>query len=213
MKRKLALWTINTILTVFWVSFLGMETAACGDYDNCYHNNHPFSAFSKYPDSYGDVNVDAKTPSGIQVDTGGFAVDLKELDRRVAQIEECVLNVTRNDYAENLDIKTQMAWGCWTDNFNDRQKLKRDCLVIKVVSPAATSADGLWQLLAATAPDYLCEQKGQKPDAAHPCRYRVIVVDENILVTPPALYLWEIVSIMTGCTQIWNNEFAKCASF
>lgn len=225
MKKKAALWTINGLLAMLWICVLGVESASC-DRDNCYHNNHPFSAFSKYPDSYGDVNVDAKTPSGIQVDTGGFAVDLEDLDRRIAQTEECVLSVMNNEYAEDLDNKTAMNWGCNTKNFNDRQKLKRDCLIIKLVPPIAYSQDGIWQLLDATAPQERCEQKGLKPSAEHPCRYRVISVDENIIVTPPpdqrheveptvppAPYLWEIVSVMTGCTQIWNNEFAKCAEF
>ncbi|MEK7508689.1 MAG: hypothetical protein AAB568_02440 [Patescibacteria group bacterium] len=223
MKKKMAFWTINTILAILWICVLGAQTTAC-DRDNCYHNYFP--DYSEYPDSYHDVNVDAKTPSGIQVDTGGFAVDLAELDRRVAKIEECVLSVMRNEYAKDLDIDTQMAWGCWTDNFNDRQKLKRDCLIIKLVPPIAYSEDGQWQLLDATAPQVLCKQKGLSPDAKNPCRYRVLTVDENILVTPPpdqgpgaeptsppAPYLWELVSIMTGCTQIWNNAFAKCASF
>lgn len=212
MKKKAALWTINGILAMLWICVLGVESASC-DRDNCYHNYFPTDQYSDYPDSYRDANVNAVTPGGIQVDTGGFTVDLEALDQRVNKIEECVLAVMRQKYAADLDIETQKAWGCWTDNFNARQKLKRDCLIIKVVPPAAMSADGLWQLLDATAPSYLCEEKGQTPDAAHPCRYRVITVDENILVTPPALYLWDIVNIMTGCTQIWNNEFAKCAEF
>jgi hypothetical protein len=210
MKKRMALWTINSVLAALWICFLGVEATSC-DRDNCYHNNFQIDLYSEYPDSYGDTNVDLVTPGGIQVDTGGHAVNAKELDRRVNAIEECVLGVMRDVYAADLDIETQMAWGCYRDNFNAREKLKRDCLIIKVVSPAATSADGLWQLLNATAPDYLCEEKGLDPDAKHPCLYRVITVDENILVTPPALYLWDIVSIMTGCTQIWNNEFAKCA--
>lgn len=212
MKKKAALWTINGLLAMLWICVLGVESTAC-DRDDCYHNNFQTDQYSEYPESYRDANVNAVSPDGIQVDTGGYAVDLEELDDRVNKIEGCVLAVMRDEYAADLDTETQMAWGCWTDNFNERQKLKRDCLIIKVVPPAAMSTDGLWQLLDATAPDYLCEEKGQTPDAQHPCRYRAIVVDENILMTPPALYLWDIVSIMTGCTQIWNNEFAKCAEF
>ncbi len=223
MKRKAALWTINAILTILWICVLGTGNIGC-DRDTCYHNNFQTDLYSDYPDFYHDATPDIITPDGIQVDSGGFPIDVNELDRRVNQIEECVLKVMKEEFPDDLTMKQQMKWGCYTDNFNNRGPLKRDCLIIKIVPPQYSKCSD-WLFLDAIAPDSFCIAKGLTPTPECPCRWRNSIIDENILLTtveirpdiplssPPAPYLWDIATMMTGCTQMWKMPFAKCASF
>ena len=85
----------------------------------------------------------------------------------------------------------------------------------QLVPPIAYSQDGQWPL-GNTAPVISLRRK-RANTRCHTLPLPHISVDENIIdtATDPAKglkqcrrsYLWEIVSVMTGCTQIWYNRY------
>jgi hypothetical protein len=179
-----------------------LSVAACG-YDGggqCY--NGYFENITNYT-----VKPDAVTPSGIRVDTGGYAVDFIKLDARLAQMEACIQEVARASLA--LPRETLQKWQCL--KFDDTP-LNRACLVIKVVSPAYSSCSD-WQHIPVEAPADLCEAKGLTPTADCHCLWRTAIQDNNTIITPPAMYLWDVGRMMTTCNDVWRSDFAKCLSF
>lgn len=168
----------------------------------CY-NNH----FQNITDYCVEPNV--RTPSGIKLDTSGYEVDLERLDTRVNEIESCVLD-TMQKYSIISDDE-QRKWQCLRNSFDpERDKLKRDCLVIKVVDPIYSCSD--WQHI----PDdpegarQICLTEGFMPREECPCYWRTAIQDENVIITPPAIYLWELGRIMTSCNGVWQSPFAAC---
>lgn len=183
---------------LFFVVFCG-----CSEENNCYKN--AYRDITNLP-----VSPDKKTPSGIRVDTGGHDVNLAELDRRIANIEKCILD-TAKEYG--FATRTEMAdWQCLSNDFTMIEELRRECLIIKIVAPVLSKCSN-WQFIGIKAPDELCLAKGVTPTPECPCMWRSAIQNENVIVTPPALYLWDIGRIMTSCNNVWFSLFAKCLDY
>ena len=182
----------------------------CEKDNDCYENY--YQTITDY-----SVNPNATTPKGIQVDTGGYQVDLARIDGRIDKIWSCIQDVTA------INPIPQPEWQCLKTKFSPDEKLKRDCLVIKMVKPFYTNlkcSEENWQFIGydekstegLKAPDALCEAKGLKPSKECPCMWRTAIQNENIIITPPDIYLWEI-GRLTSCNNVWHSPFAKCLSF
>ena len=187
------------------LSVLSLSLSACGDdlSGRCYQNSY------QNVTNYEEVRADVMTPSGIRVDTGGYAVDLATLDARVAKIEACILRMAAESLV--LPAEQKKSWQCLRE-VDPNQELMRDCLVIKVVAPTFSKCSD-WQFIGVAAPDGLCLAKGITPTDECPCMWRTAIQDDNVVITPPAMYLWEVGRIMTSCNNIWFSPFAKCLGF
>lgn len=137
--------------------------------DNCYNNG--YKTLKEY-----DVNFNQKTPRGILVDSTGQDIDLNEIDRQTAELEQC-LGVS----------------------------ISRSCFAVKIPDDWETSACSGEQLLNIPAPDELCRAKGVEPTPECPCRWRVETMDDNIIVVTPNLKLFkaELARIVTGQNNVW----------
>lgn len=184
---------------------------ACGTKTDCYQNL--FQNITNY-----GVEPNAKTPSGIRVDTGGYPINLQKLDKRIALIESCIQTIAESHPLADAD------WQCLKTEFRQQDKLKRDCLIIKIV-PSVYSKCSNWQFIDAKAPDKLCVAKGLVSAKECPCQWRTAIQDENIIITPPeetrntpptvpaTPYLWEIGRLMTSCNNVWASPFSQCLSY
>jgi hypothetical protein len=172
---------------------------ACAEYSDCYQN-----FFEDITDF--EINPDMATGSGIKVDSGGFDVDLFALDARIGMMEWCITGVMANN------PEPDPKWQCLYRNFTGMRRLKRSCLIIKIVPPVYSKCSK-WQFIGVPAPNELCRAKGINPTPECPCMWRTAVQDDNVVITPPALYLWEIGRIMTSCNNIWESPFAPCLGF
>ena len=187
--------SLITIFSIFTFTACG-EVSSGGCYQNFYQN------ITNY-----EVRADTTTPSGIRVDTGGYAVNLIALDARITKIEMCIKQVAKS---LTLSAENKKNWQCSRENL--KGELIRDCLVIKVVAPTFSKCSD-WQFIGVPAPNELCLAKGVKPTAECPCMWRTAIQDDNIIITPPAMYLWEVGRVMTSCNNIWHSPFAKCLGF
>lgn len=153
------------------------------------------------------VKETSRTKGGLRLDLSEAPgpVDMDDLDRRVAAMTACL-----DEEAKKVGYRpTDRSWGC--PRFVDPGKWKRDCTVIKVVKAAPPSpCSPQWEFLPIAADPRLCEAKGLPPTPACPCRWRTVTQDGMYVITPPALYLWELGTIITGCLNIWSSPFAKC---
>lgn len=151
----------------------------------------------------------ATTAGGISVDAS-INVDLAALERRVRAIDSCVQRQATK--IPSMTDKQKLNWGCvgqWQGG--PIQPLKLDCLRIKVVPSVASKCQSDWQLLPDRAPDAACIAKGLHPTADCPCRWRTVLQGDRTVVTPPAMYLWPVVQMMTGCSNFWASPLAECA--
>jgi len=166
--------------------------AGCGPCGHCPPNM--FTDITDLP-----VHADMVTQSGTKVDSGGFAVDLEALDRRILAILECVRNVAEPAKPE---------WQC----MRDMPYTEPDCLVVKVVPPVVSECSD-WQFIGVAAPDSLCEAKGMVPTPKCPCMWRQVIQGDWTVVTPVAMYLWDVGRAATSCLGVWNTPYAKCLMF
>jgi len=153
------------------------------------------------------VNPDKVTPSGIKIDSGGYLIDLEKIDKRIKNIEQCIIEVAK-EY-ERKGFENQ--WQCIRPI--KPESLKRDCLMIKIVNPIYSNCGKDWEFIGIKAPDKLCEDKGLIITPECPCMWRTAIFQDNVIISPPALYLWELGRIITSCNAIWASEFAKCLMF
>lgn len=169
--------------------------------ESCYNNS--FQNISNYL-----VNPNYLTLSGIQVDTE-YNIDLSLLDTRIKNMENCLQEVARE--ISPITQEQKQDWSCLKNTFNI-EPFKRECLIIKVVKPILSKCSD-WQFIDVLAPKELCEDKNVVPTEECPCRWRVAIQDENILIVPPKLYLWDLGRIWSGCNNIWESAFVKCLNF
>lgn len=188
---------------LFSIFMLCVMVCSCGPTKNCYENNY-FSNVSNY-----SVSPNSSTQSGIQVDVRDVdysKVDLSVLDARIKAIEECLSSVAQEN--PTITSEQQKAWQCIRSNFSP-EPFKRDCLVVKIVDPVYSKCSDQ-QFISAPAPKALCEAKGLTPTAECPCLWRSAIQNNNVLITPPALYLFDLGRIWSSCNNIWYSPFAKC---
>jgi hypothetical protein len=158
-----------------------------------------------FEDKYYDVKSNITTPKGWHVDATEQSFDVAAFDARMDKIETCLLGLM-TEY-KTLTEDQRVKWGCWPRGY-DPKPLSRDCLEFKIVPAVKGCSD--WQFTKVLAPDAGCLAKGITPTPTCPCRYRTYVQGNRIVVTPPALYLWEVTRIVTGCSGAWSSPFAKC---
>jgi hypothetical protein len=101
-------------------------------------------------------------------------------------------------------------WGCLQGSGDEIKELNKECLIIKFI-PAVKSSCSNWEFLPILAPEQGCIDKGLIPTAECPCRWRTGILNDNVILTPPATYLWDIIRIMTTCNGFWYSPYAKCA--
>ena len=148
-----------------------------------------------------------RTPGGVMVDASGIVLPagaLSTIDARINAMEACVLDLRRAGKVRVPD-------------------LDRRCIVVKVVPSAGMSHDGKYELLPATIPrdDQRCararDEKGLPGKRDCSWRWglqeRADSAGRTALVTPPALYLPELLRAWTD-TEYWDvPELARCAGF
>lgn len=177
--------------------------------DHC-HENH-FQNISKYV-----FTKTHGTKSGIEIDLKEVnkrdTIDLGILDTRINLIVSCIKDVGNN--IGTITDQEKAKWACVANVFDIKfidQKLK--CLKVKVVEPILSKCSE-WQFLdLETSNDQPCLDKGIKPTRECPCRWRTAIQDDCIVVTPTALYLWDIGRALTSCNNIWVSPFAKCLDY
>jgi len=158
----------------------------CGPNNQCYRNG--FTNITWY-----DISPDIALESGIRVDSGGWEIDTKKLDERLTSIDKCLIDTAKEfGYIDVLS------------------GLKTECIVIKVVDPVEGCSEQ--QFIDVLAPEKLCKAKGVEPTPNCPCRWRTALQDDNVVITPPSIYLWEVVRMHTGLDLIWDTPFVKCAA-
>ena len=153
------------------------------------------------------LNPTQVTKSGISVDST-YWVDLDTLDTRIGQINTCIEAISAS--IVQITEEQRVAWGCLNRELR-QGPFNLSCLSVKVVDPYPSCSE--WQLLPVSAPDQLCRDKGLTPTPECPCMWRSIVINDYILVTPPALYLWDVATIFTGCLNLWVSPYSSCLNF
>jgi hypothetical protein len=174
-----------------------LSLSGCGD--KCYKNY--YQNITSYK-----VSPNVITKSGFKVDTGGINVDIDALDSRLVSIENCLISIIKQTPVITEEQKNE--WQCLKKEF-EPEPIKRDCLVVKVIE-AVLSSCSEWEFIPVLAPDQYCLDKGIIPTPECPCKWRLAVQNDNILITPPALYLWDVTRIYTSCNNIWKSHFLSC---
>lgn len=173
----------------------------------------PSACYSTWFSNVGgfEVKPNAKTSKGVKVDIAqGLKVDLVAMDGRLDKIESCLQGIPTFVLTE----EQRQAWSCPMRAWKPAP-LKRECLEIKVVHAVGSSCHPEWQFIDALAPEASCTAKGLQPTPECPCRWRAGIVDEYKIVTPPAMYLWNVTYVATACSNPWGtaalpSPFAAC---
>jgi hypothetical protein len=167
------------------------------------------TCYGGYVYEYTHYKVEAthQTAKGMKVDASLVKViDLAGIDARVDKIEACLLEQFRQH--PTLTDKQRADWGCWPRTYK-AEPIKRDCITVKLVPPVPGCYG--WDMLPDLAPEGLCRAKGLEPTPTCPCRWREVIQGDYILVTTPTrLPMWDIVTIVTGCSNAWTSPFAAC---
>jgi len=161
-----------------------------------------------YPPPVVTPNVTTLAGFRLDVDLVKWNLDLVKLDQRLLAIESCVNEVKGQQ--QGATVAQLNAWGCPNNRRFEVAPIKKDCLVIKVMDPVPSKCQSEWQLLPAPAPDALCAAKGLKVTPECPCLWRSGTIDDYKVITPPRLYLWPVVEIITSCNNLWGSPFARC---
>ena len=183
------------------ILFLLAILSIAGCKPDCYYN--AFDDIRPY-----EFSPDVVTPSGIEVDTSGFPVDLQEIDNQFARAEECLGQLVDRNYTP---VSSADCWGPIR-----KLPLKRHCLALKIVKPKLSQCSE-WHFLDRLAPQGLCDNKGLEPNPDCPCRWRWATQRDVIIVSPPGHlgkpYLYDVVRIHSGCNNYWADpELSYCAS-
>jgi len=165
----------------------------------------------------GDIEIDAHTPMGIPVDTGGVRRDLSYLDEMAMDVQACL---TKNFPGYVIPKEVLDKTYCRTTNFTSTCRSAYDfgCWQIKIDNDWVPSCDGTQQLLSAKAPTLPTQSCGGKPDLVItkecPCRYRVAIDGKTLVVPPDARLLKDgLVRIITGCDNPWAHPLlSECAT-
>jgi hypothetical protein len=154
------------------------------------------------------INPDTITPEGIKVDSGGFNINLQEIDNVINRMETCLDELILKEYSLSVDAQ------CLT-RFIRPLPIHRNCINIKFVEPVKSKCSE-WHFLKEKAPQKLCDAKGLEENPECPCRWRWAIQDDCNLVIPVGhsdfLYLYDIIRIHTGCNNYWADpNLSICA--
>lgn len=140
------------------------------------------------------------TPKGIHVDVSGLTISSERIDTIVDEVETRLVSAFPGGQIPQ-DVQ-QMA-GCTGSSFP--LPIHRQCLTVKVVSDWVLDCEGNYELLPVVAPVAGCLAKDEMPTEACPCRWRVLVQDDQSIVVTPDLYMLPdaLVRIVTGCSYVW----------
>jgi len=162
-----------------------------------------------------DIEIDAHTPMGIPVDTGGVSRDLSYLDTMAMEVKAC-LDKNFPDHVIPQEVLDKTY--CKTTNFTATCKTAYDfgCWQVKIDNNWKLSCWGTDQMLSATtgAPTgWTCGGKNMVITEECPCHYRVAVDGKTIVVTPDArLFKDGLVRTITGCENPWAHPLlSECA--
>jgi hypothetical protein len=182
--------------------FLSFCLSCCGPPPNQECPTNYYQNLTSYT-----VNPTQVTKSGISVDSS-YPVDLDTLDTRILQITACIEAISAS--LVQITEEQRLAWDCLSRELS-KGPFKLSCLTIKVVDPYPSCSE--WQLLPVPAPDQLCIDKGLTPTPECPCMWRNLVQDDWVIITPPALYIWETGKVITGCNNLWSSPFRSCLNY
>jgi hypothetical protein len=142
--------------------------------DPCYTNM--FKNITNY-----SVNPNTSTPSGIDVDSNGYWVDVEAIDRKVKEVEECL-----------------------------GTEISRSCLTV-VIAPDwyISSCTGV-ALFPCDMPQSSCDEKNlpQVQTEDCPCACRSILQNFDAIITTPYLenFKGELARLVTGNNGVWYDE-------
>lgn len=174
--------------------------SSCGP-EPCYLNF--YANFTRY-----NINPDVTTPFGVQIESGGYEINVQDVDTVFDLTESCLRELAVKNYIPKSEA--------WCIRKLKDAPIKRECIKVKVVDPIFSECSD-WHFLDIEAPQAQCAAKGLAESLDCPCRYRWSIQDDNNIITPPGhlgfLYLYPIVRIVTGCNNPWADpELSHCAS-
>ena len=165
-----------------------------------------------------EVNPTLVTPKGIEVDLSGQSISLEDIDRKVAEVEDCLAKTFSGGQIPEEDFASGQ---CQKKTFNPH--VCRDCLVVKIPNDWELSCNNNpqtnqpFQLLPLSHTTYDptpgCIAKGLMPTPECPCRWRAGLQDNHIIVATPDLYNFKdpLIRYITGCNGFWYDEkLAAC---
>lgn len=147
------------------------------------------------------------TPKGLQIDGSEVKVtDLDRIEHRVDKIEACLKPLLIK--YKMLTEEQRVRCGCIPREYKESW-IKRECIKIKLVEPVKGCFDR--DLLPDKAPDSYCASKGLVPTEKCPCRWREVIQGDNIIVTTSTqMAMWDVVTVVTECSKVWESPFAAC---
>ena len=184
---------------------------ACSSPPPCYDNH--YANVTTY-----SIQPNTKTPSGIQVDTSGFYIDLDAIDIKVLNVENCLKAKYPNGVLPP-DVVTNGQ--CIRNTFDTT--IHRDCMKVKVASDWHVGCSGE-QVFPCNIPIKYCEDKGividphckqgqaPSPDCPCPCECRDAIEQNDTVVTTPDLLLFDqsLIRLVSGCNWIWTPGLQEC---
>lgn len=163
--------------------------SACGGEECCRINN--FQNITNLP-----FHTSHISPSNIQIDAGNMNINIPLMDKRISNIADCI---------KSIEQPAEPSWDC----VYPLPTYDLSCLKVKVVPPTL-SACSSWEFIGVPAPNELCEAKGLTPSSECPCMWRLAVQDDWTIITPSALYFWDVGRVLTSCNNIWETPYEKC---
>jgi len=163
-----------------------------------------------------DVNIDARTPDGIPVDTAGRIYDLEMLDEMALEVKECI---KKNFPSLSVTKEVREAGACSEVDFRDSywNTWNYGCWQVKFDPDWTVGCSGN-QVLSQGPPVPAGTQCGGKKDMITtrecPCRYRMAVFGKTFVITPDArLFKDGLVRAITSCKNPWGHPLlSECAS-
>jgi hypothetical protein len=174
------------------------------------------------------------TPKGIKVDSTNQNVNLALIDKQVDEVEACLGRVFGNppiipesligDFTLPLtfDIFSLPKRSPTTKNYGKcihntfELPIPRQCIFVKIPDDWDFSClrDNSQEVLNVPAENWVCEMKGLTPTKGCPCKYRVAIAQNNVIVVTPSMYMLKdaLIRIITGCTNPWVSPLSQCAS-
>lgn len=175
-----------------------------------------------------DYPITERTPIlGIAISNQTmYSRDWKLIDERIIRFESDMRNI-----AYTLPSELPKEWGCKNNQIDPEKVFDWSCLVIKVIDPVISKCSVMgdpskideyswlpekgWplELSGVSAPAEGCTDKGLVPTEECPCQWRTLMQDGHVIITPPTIYLWNLMTFWTGCQgNMWATPFKEAAN-